>query len=58
MNSYIVTLKNLDGDKCKITIYDCESQKAAMDEAESDRGKGWLAVMCVKVKDEVKAWVN
>lgn len=55
MNSYIVTLKNLDGDKCKITIYDCESQKAAMDEAESDRGKGWLAVMCVKVKDEVKA---
>jgi len=49
MNDYIVTLKSLDGDKCKITIYDCDSSKDAMREAESERGKGWLAVMCVKV---------
>ena len=34
MNNYKVTLKNADGEKCYITIYDCDSMQSAKEEAE------------------------
>jgi len=50
MNNYIVKLKNADGESCKITIYDCDSEQQAKEEAEIERGHGWMATDCKEVK--------
>ncbi len=50
MNNYKVTLKNADGEKCHVTIYDCDSIQIAKEEAELERGHGWMAIDCKEVK--------
>lgn len=50
MNDYIVKLKNADGEDCKITIYDCDSEQQAKEEAEIERGRGWMAISAKVVK--------
>ena len=50
MNNYIVKLKNADGESFKITIYDCDSELQAKEEAEIERGRGWMAISAKVVK--------
>jgi|GEM_PF-4212090 len=50
MNNYKVTLKNADGEKCYVTIYDCDSEQQAKEEAEIERGRGWMAISAKVVK--------
>lgn len=50
MNKYIVKLKDADGESCKITIYDCDSEQQAKEEAELERGRGWMAISAKVVK--------
>ena len=50
MNDYIVKLKNADGETCNITIYDCFTELQAKEEAEIERGRGWMAISAKVVK--------
>lgn len=50
MNNYIVKLKNADGESCKVTIYDCGSEQQAKEEAEIERGHGWMAISAKVIK--------
>lgn len=47
---YQVTLKNADGETCKIEVSDAKSQKEAGFQAEKERGPGWMAVKVEVIK--------
>ena len=50
MNNSKVTVENADGEECYITIDDCDSMQSAKEEAEIERGKGWMATDCKEMK--------
>lgn len=40
--TYKVTLRNLDGETCKVEV-EANDKLSAYDEAEQERGAGWMA---------------